>query len=77
MSKLGQRLIAAAKSAVGLAPKIAEHSGKCDLCDDQFIVWLDGRGLYCWKHYCEIMQRKDGTQEVEKQAATAEDQGAV
>ena len=38
-------------------PKDKMHSGKCDLCDNQGIIWLDGRNILCWDHYCEEMQR--------------------
>jgi hypothetical protein len=32
------------------------HSGKCDLCDKYGMVWLDGWGIFCWDHYCEVMK---------------------
>jgi hypothetical protein len=37
------------------------HNGKCDLCDEHCLVWLDGEGLFCWDHYIERMQQlRDG-----------------
>ena len=37
-----------------LWPKPKLHSGKCDKCDKQFVIWLDRSGLYCWDHYIEV-----------------------
>jgi hypothetical protein len=34
-----------------------EHSGSCDRCEDYGLVWLDGVGILCWKHYCEEMEK--------------------
>lgn len=59
MSRLGQKLIAAAKQALAMVrkPPPKMHSGKCDRCDEQFLVWLGDGKLLCWEHYCDEMQK--------------------
>lgn len=35
----------------------AAAAGLCERCNSVAIVWLNGRRLLCWDHYCEEMQR--------------------
>ena len=37
---------------------LKNHSGKCDVCSDYGVIWLDGVSVLCWPHYCEEMQRQ-------------------
>jgi len=39
-----------------LKPKM--HSGKCDLCDNYGMIFLGGKEILCWDHYCQEMQRQ-------------------
>lgn len=38
--------------------------GECERCHEVATVWLNGRQLLCWDHYCAEMaaQRVDGQQ---------------
>jgi len=39
-------------------PKPKMHSGKCDLCDSDGTIWLNGRDILCWEHYVEAMKKE-------------------
>ena len=34
------------------------HSGKCELCNNYGIIFLNGQCILCWDHYCEAVKKE-------------------
>lgn len=41
-----------------ISPPVPTIGGKCQICNANAVIWLNGQQLFCWDHYAEELQRQ-------------------